>query len=245
MLIENWSTLRSVIGLNIINPQYFILREEEKAIHWGAKKAKGTIVDLGAGEHRYKDKLLKKGKRYIPVDLKHPVNKNIDGYVKADITKKLPFKNSFCETVCMFQVLEYLSNPESVFSETNRILKKGGYFILSSPFLYPVHDAPYDKVRYTKQALVRYLKEAHFKRVFVVPESSGFAFLANSINMFLLRGLYHRIQKGGLSLVIGYAIAPIIFTLSVFINCSALVCEVCFPSSSAEFPLNYTIVAQK
>ena len=124
MIIKNWTPVRKALGLSFINPQFFILREERTAVSVAVTKARGTVVDLGAGDQLYKDLLLQNAKKYIPVDLKVPLNKQAKDYIRADITKTLPFKNSFCETVCLLQVLEYIENPATVFSESFRVLKK-------------------------------------------------------------------------------------------------------------------------
>jgi hypothetical protein len=49
-----------------------------------------------------------------------------------------------------------------VISESNRILKRGGKFIGSTPFLHIFHPDPYDHFRYTHQALTRMFTEASF-----------------------------------------------------------------------------------
>lgn len=245
MIIENWHRWKTLLGLSVLNPQFFILREERSAISLASRLSKGIIVDLGAGEQLYKNELLKNAKEYIPVDLKKPLNKHIKQYVRADITKTLPFKNRFCDTVCLFQVLEYLDSPIPVFKESHRILKPSGILILSAPFLYPLHDAPHDKVRYTKQALLAFLKEAGFKKVVVQKESSGFAFLANAFNMFLLRAVYHRIKKGSASRIFALCAIPFVWSMCIMVNAVALCGELLFSNSSEEFPLNYTIVARK
>ena len=49
--------------------------------------------------------------------------------------------------------------PDQALAEAYRVLKIGGSLVVSVPFLYPVHDAPYDFQRYTSfgmsQALTR------------------------------------------------------------------------------------------
>ena len=47
-------------------------------------------------------------------------------------------------------VLEHLPDLSIVFEEINRILKKKGNLIGSTPFIYQVHGAPFDYHRFTK-----------------------------------------------------------------------------------------------
>lgn len=39
------------------------------------------------------------------------------------------------------------------------MLKKGGYVIIAIPFLYPVHESPYDYYRYTRHGIEYQLKK--------------------------------------------------------------------------------------
>lgn len=66
----------------------------------------------------------------------------------------LPICNQSLDTVLLFEVLEHVPDPESTVAEIARVLHPGGRLLLSVPFLYPIHDAPYDFHRFTRHALV-------------------------------------------------------------------------------------------
>lgn len=65
----------------------------------------------------------------------------------------LPFENEKFDNVLCTEVLEHLHSPELAISEMRRVLKRGGILILSTRFIYPIHDAPDDFYRYTKYGL--------------------------------------------------------------------------------------------
>ncbi len=65
--------------------------------------------------------------------------------------------------------IEHIPNTEHLFVECKRILKKDALIIGTVPFLLPVHQAPYDFNRYTHFQLERFLEEAGFREIRVLP----------------------------------------------------------------------------
>lgn len=123
---------------------------------------KGKLLDLGCGEKPYKliyDNLCESS---IGIDVetcKHE-QKYVDVFASAD---NIPFADDTFHTVLCTNVLEHVSNMEKAFSEISRILKKGGYLIISIPFLYPVHESPYDFYRYTVYGIRHQLEQNGFE----------------------------------------------------------------------------------
>ena len=60
------------------------------------------------------------------------------------------------DVVLCTEVLEHLPEPQKAIDEMFRVLKPGGELLLTTRFLFPIHDAPHDYFRYTKYGL-RYL----------------------------------------------------------------------------------------
>jgi len=61
--------------------------------------------------------------------------------------------NNIYDCVFAFEVLEHCHSPHLVCEEIHRILKPGGLCIGSTPFIYPLHDLPYDYFRFTEFGL--------------------------------------------------------------------------------------------
>lgn len=74
----------------------------------------------------------------------------------------LPFADGSFEGVCCLEVIEHVPVPPAVFSEISRVLKRGGRAWVSVPFLYPIHDAPFDFRRFTEFGLRKEAKDAGF-----------------------------------------------------------------------------------
>lgn len=71
----------------------------------------------------------------------------------------LPFPDETFETVFSTEVLEHLHTPEKAIAEMKRVLKPGGRVILTTRFVFPIHDAPHDYFRYTKYGLQHLFRE--------------------------------------------------------------------------------------
>jgi len=65
----------------------------------------------------------------------------------------LPFENEKFDIILCTEVLEHLHSPHIAVSEMKRVLKKGGLLILTTRFIFPIHDAPNDYYRFTKYGL--------------------------------------------------------------------------------------------
>lgn len=123
---------------------------------------RGNLLDLGCGEKPYKliyDSLCNSS---IGVDVKtcKHEQKYVDVFASAD---EMPFENETFDSVLCTNVLEHVPNMEKAFSEISRVLKKEGYLIISVPFLYPVHESPYDFYRYTIYGIKHQLEQNGFK----------------------------------------------------------------------------------
>ena len=72
---------------------------------------------------------------------------------------KLPFEDNKFEIILCTEVLEHLHSPDIAISEMRRVLKKDGILILTTRFIFPIHDAPHDYYRYTKYGLKYLFKD--------------------------------------------------------------------------------------
>ena len=91
----------------------------------------------------------------------------------SDLTKKLKIPTKKYNNVLLFNVLEHLPEYKLAFSEIYRIIKKGGSFIGSVPFIYQIHAAPNDYFRFSKQFIELNLKKYRFKKIKVKPLGFG------------------------------------------------------------------------
>lgn len=78
----------------------------------------------------------------------------------------LPFKHSSFDVVCALDLLEHIKDDVDAVKEFYRVLKSGGYLVLTVPafmFLWSGHDvAAYHIRRYTKALLIKKLRLCRF-----------------------------------------------------------------------------------
>lgn len=66
---------------------------------------------------------------------------------------RLPFTEASFAVLLCTEVLEHCHDPQDAIDEFYRVLKPGGKLILTTRFIFPIHDAPYDYFRFTKYGL--------------------------------------------------------------------------------------------
>lgn len=96
------------------------------------------ILELGAGRGEFVAILSQNGARNI--QLADGSSKYVNNLKKkglnaklADFNYKLPFRSNLFDIVVSLETIEHLENAELFVKEVNRILKKNGSFILSTP----------------------------------------------------------------------------------------------------------------
>lgn len=74
-------------------------------------------------------------------------------------SENLALESESYDIVVCSEVLEHCYNPITAVSNLRRVLKKGGKLILTTPFIFPIHEAPHDYFRYTEFGLKHLLKD--------------------------------------------------------------------------------------
>ncbi|MBI2099171.1 class I SAM-dependent methyltransferase [Candidatus Uhrbacteria bacterium] len=85
----------------------------------------------------------------------------------------LPFPDNSFDLVLCIEVLEHLKSPERAIAEMKRVLRPGGKLILTTRFLYPIHDAPGDFWRFTEYGLRYLLREWRIVECFPETDTLG------------------------------------------------------------------------
>jgi len=110
-----------------------------------------VVADIGCGEQPLRDLIESKGGKYVGIDISQNSKNNVD--VIAAITN-IPQADNMFDCILCSEVLEHVQDTHSAFMEMTRLLHKGGYLIITTPFCYPLHEEPHDFVRLTRHCLL-------------------------------------------------------------------------------------------
>lgn len=132
-------------------------RAYEEAI---SKYASGRLLDLGCGQVPLYGVYRDRTTAVVCVDWPASLHAQDHLDFRADLTQPLDLPNASFETVILSDVLEHIPNPELLVSEIARLLSPGGTAIIGVPFLYWIHEEPFDYNRYTSFQLRRLMADA-------------------------------------------------------------------------------------
>lgn len=130
----------------------------------------GHLYDLGCGEMPYKNWLLNYADSYTGVDWGNSIHE-IKADILANLNEPLPIKSEVADTVMSLSVMEHLREPQVFLNEAYRILKPSGSMVLQVPFMWWVHEAPYDFYRYTRFGLQYMFEKAGFTDINIYPQT--------------------------------------------------------------------------
>jgi SAM-dependent methyltransferase len=160
-----------------LHPQWFVFRGDALQRNWIAGFARGRVLDIGCAGGHVREWLEKC--EYVGLD--YPVTAQSMYGTRPDIFADgaaLPFADESMDTVLLLEVLEHVGDDRAVLHEIARVLKPGGILLLSVPFLYPLHDAPYDHRRFTAPGLKAAITRAGMESESLVSRNRGFESVA-------------------------------------------------------------------
>jgi SAM-dependent methyltransferase len=238
-----WNKYTDLLGNTIFHPQYPMLSAIRDAVEEAKKKSHGKLIDLGCGRMQYRREFEPFIESYTGLD--HPkisqdYRSKFSPDILADIHKLLIKKNTY-DTAIMFQVVEYLEDAPKAFSQISRILKKGSYLIISTPFLYPVHDRGLDRNRYTDVAMRSMLMSSGFKVTRVIDHGNFVQFIVLSTNVLLLK----TVKKLSSKYKVLILLLPVCLGLTTVLNLMAYFASLMISDRGSDFVINYTVVAKK
>ncbi len=158
------------------------------------------VLDIGAGwvstNHSYT--------KYFPN--RHTVD--IDSSRKPDTVADihaLPFSDSSEGYIVSTEVLEHCHDPKTAIAEIYRVLRPGGTLVLTTRFVYPLHDTPHDYFRFTKYGLQKLFEG--WEIVELIPETATFSALGALLQRI---GFQTELRGGKLTKAIVYCVAHIL-----------------------------------
>jgi SAM-dependent methyltransferase len=118
----------------LINPLYFIRKGLYRGVVSKKSYLKGRLLDFGCGSKPYRE--IIDVQEYIGLDVKESghshQNEQIDVYYDGET---IPFDNGYFDSIFSSEVFEHISNLEHILNELYRVIKPGGYMLITLPFV--------------------------------------------------------------------------------------------------------------
>jgi SAM-dependent methyltransferase len=193
---------------------------------------RGSVLDLGCGRAPYRAWLSRRAASVVAVDV--GLWPGVD--VVAD-AHHLPFRDRCFDTVFCTELLEHVSDPRRVSEEVARVLSPGGHALVTVPFVYPLHESPYDFQRFTHFGLRNMLEEAGLE-VEALNAQGGPLLLVTQLTLLLAgRGLRPGAPRGPITRFTSFA-------QSVFVRAQGTLYR-STNHAAGLFSLGYMAVARK
>lgn len=148
-----------------------------------ARLAPGArVLDAGAGTAPYR--VLFENVEYVTSDWAGSMH---DEALDADIIAPLdalPVGDGTFDAVVCTQVLEHVPDVRAVLGELHRILVPAGRLFVTVPFVWELHEEPFDFFRFTSYGLETTLRDAGFREVAVEPYGGYFSVLGQLLRSY-------------------------------------------------------------
>jgi SAM-dependent methyltransferase len=170
--------------------RYYIRTSIFNALNESLPHFNGKLLDIGCGKMPYKKHILSHSgvTDYVGLDIESALT--YDAGVKPDFTWdgiSMPIESESFDCAFGTEVLEHCPNPEVVMKEVHRVLKPGGVFFFTVPFLWNLHEVPNDEYRYTPFSLERHLKNSGFTDITIKATGGWHASMAQMLGLWVRR----------------------------------------------------------
>ncbi|MEM3386083.1 MAG: class I SAM-dependent methyltransferase [Nitrososphaerales archaeon] len=164
-----------------------------------------VILDVGSGESPYRS--LFQCNSFVRIDIDKRRKPDLIG----DICN-LPIRCESTDAVLCIETLEHVPDTSKALTEIRHVLRGGGYFILTVPFLFGVH-AQADYYRWTERGLRLYLEKYCFEILELEKNGGIFCVIGETMRhapYYIVRGRGNRWIK--------YSLLFILYVLLILIT---------------------------
>lgn len=202
------------------------------------------VLDVGAGSAPYRE--LFNHCDYKTQDftqLKENQLRGLKGYYRIDFTSdivNIPVESESFDVILCTEVLEHVPQPILAIKEMSRILKKGGFLLLSAPLGSGLHQEPYHFYGgFTPYWYEKFLVENGFNILEIKPNMNFYSYFSQEFIRFMRKTVPW-------NSILNFIFMPIWFSLLPF----CLLLPLCAPKfdkndQRKDFTIGYHVVALK
>lgn len=223
-----------------IHPQWFVELGSRALAAFVRDHTAGTVVDIGCGRMEIARYLVTDNHRYIGLDHPAPVASlyHTRPQVYAD-AQCLPIRSAAVDVALIVNVLEHLHSPDAGLTEIRRILRVDGVCVAEIPFIYPLHDRPFDYFRWTAPGIEALFRRHGLAVREVVALTQPLESVALMLNLAVSRTIVNAlIRRSPVALLLPFA--PLVFLIA---NTAAFMLS--WFSKDDAMPYGYRVVAVK
>jgi len=145
--------------VSLLKTPLFILKwHQRRAFEKYAPNLRGRVLDIGCGWQPYRGLLA--CDRYLGLEVSADVHPDVQGSAS-----QVPFRDGIFDGIVCTEVIEHMPDPQAVFDEIGRVLKRNGVAYLTAPMSWCRHYGPCDYFRFTNWGLELLARRAHLRVV--------------------------------------------------------------------------------
>lgn len=211
------------------DPNYLVLSKRRQIFcKWLARipQASLRVVDVGGRLQPYRTLLGKRVESYVAVDIQKTPLVSVMAHGEM-----LPLRTDSFDVAICTQVLQWVAEPRRMLGEIHRVLKAGGYLLLSASAAEPL-TTELDYWRFTPASLSWLLRD--FSKVEIAPEGNSVVGFFRSTNLYLSMFAKFDALRTALSV-----------SLIPALNVCGLAADALSGSKNHQFSVNYSVFARK
>lgn len=201
-----------------------------------AKLLSGRVLDVGCGKSPYRS-VLTSVAEYVGMDVFDSRYDKLQVGVWFD-GSEFPLQDGSFDSVLCTEVLEHVPDPRLHVSEAARVLKKGGRILLTTPFIWPIHDEPHDYQRFTHYGLKMLLGQAGFEEIEITSFGGWHTAIAQMLACYCRRGFSRTLWGKRIATIVGFTVLFFVLKLLPLLDNLS-------DDEQPQWTLGYGVVARK
>ena len=149
----------------------------ESSLRQCRQYVQGELLDVGCGRRPYEKTYFANASHYVGMD--YLSDRSCPDVVGS--ATDIPFPENSFDTVVSTEVLEHVPDPAKAIREMFRVVRPGGYVILTTPMYWPRHEVPFDFFRYPYDGLLALFEQAGFTVERMFNRGRSYAFIGQVI----------------------------------------------------------------